>query len=79
MKNEIITELGFTKDTVKINPVTGHIKIKVGYNSGHDGRLNRVCLRGRMDKLTSEFSRASMRTRFQSGCWLAASRQGRGK
>ncbi|ROV91892.1 hypothetical protein VMCG_09199 [Cytospora schulzeri] len=28
LKNEIITELGFPKDTVKINPVTGHIKIK---------------------------------------------------
>lgn len=30
LKNDITTELGFTKDSVKINPVTGHIKIKVG-------------------------------------------------
>lgn len=28
LKNDITTELGFTKDSVKINPVTGHIKIK---------------------------------------------------
>lgn len=30
LKSEITSELGFPRDTVKINPVTGHIKIKVG-------------------------------------------------
>lgn len=30
LKSDITTELGFTKDSVKINPVTGHVKIKVG-------------------------------------------------
>ena len=30
LRNEITNELGFSKDNVKINPVTGHIKIKVG-------------------------------------------------
>ncbi|KUI66036.1 54S ribosomal protein img2, mitochondrial [Cytospora mali] len=28
LRNDITSELGFTKDCVKINPVTGHIKIK---------------------------------------------------
>ncbi|ROW08749.1 hypothetical protein VPNG_06381 [Cytospora leucostoma] len=28
LRSEITNELGFPKDTVKINPVTGHIKIK---------------------------------------------------
>lgn len=30
LRADITNELGFTKDSVKINPVTGHIKIKVG-------------------------------------------------
>lgn len=30
LRDEIVEELQFPRDDVKINPVTGHIKIKVG-------------------------------------------------
>lgn len=33
LRDEIVEELQFPKDDVKINPVTGHIKIKVGHLS----------------------------------------------
>lgn len=34
MKKEIIEELKFKKDDVNINPVTGHIRIKVSLETG---------------------------------------------
>lgn len=68
LRDELAEELKFPVDDVKINPVTGHIKIKVRLLDSHHWTARAICGGRRpTDRRADNFHRASTQTGCKNG------------